>query len=72
MEKANDLLLPFGRSVAFNWKLGNRREAGVLLSHITGSGAESTEVVTAVSRLLKKVVSLLAAILLFPESMKFH
>jgi len=55
VEKANDLLLPFGRSVAFNWKLGNRREAGVLLSHITGSGAESTEVVTAVSRLLKKV-----------------
>ena len=41
-----------------NWKLGNRREAGMLLSHISGSGVEATEVVAALSRLLKQVVSI--------------
>jgi hypothetical protein len=41
-----------------NWKLGNRLEAGMLLSHITGSGVAATEVVTALSRILKQVVSI--------------
>ncbi len=46
-----------------NWKLGNRREAGVLLSHIIGSGSEATEIVTTVSRMLKKIVSFLFSLI---------
>ena len=53
------LLLPICRSLASNWKVGNRREAGVALAHITGSGSEASQVVTALSRLLKKVVRFL-------------
>jgi len=52
---ARALLLPMGRSIASNWKLGNRREAGHVLAHITGSGSTASEVVDALSRLLKKV-----------------
>lgn len=55
-DAALTLLLPLCRSLATNWKVGNRREAGVALAHITGSGSEASQVVTALSRLLKKVV----------------
>jgi len=54
-DAALTLLLPLCRSLATNWKVGNRREAGVALAHITGSGSEASQVVTALSRLLKKV-----------------
>lgn len=52
---ARDLLLPLVRSIAPNWKLGNRREAGIALAHVTGSGPEIGKVVTAMSRVLKRV-----------------
>lgn len=52
---SKDLLLPLGRSVAANWKCGNRREAGVALAHVTGSGAEAGKIVLSLSRVLKKV-----------------
>lgn len=52
---ARDLLLPLVRSIAPNWKLGNRREAGMALAHVTGSGPETGKLVTAMSRVLKKV-----------------
>ncbi len=50
-------LLPPSRAIAANWKLGNRLEAGMLLSHIVGSGTMSTEIISTLSRILKQVVS---------------
>ena len=50
-------LLPPSRAIAANWKLGNRLEAGMLLSHIVGSGTTSTEIISTLSRILKQVVS---------------
>ena len=55
VDAALTLLLPLCRSLATNWKVGNRKEAGVALAHITGSGSEASQVVTTLSRLLKKV-----------------
>ena len=52
---ARQLLLPLSRSLATNWSLGNRREAGVVLAHVTGSGQEAASIVSAMSKLLKKV-----------------
>lgn len=49
------LLLPLARGLAANWKLGNRREAGAGLAHITGSGQEASRLVAAMSKVLKKV-----------------
>lgn len=49
------LLLPFVRGLCSNWKAGNRREAGTVLAHITGSGAEATSIVSSLSRVLKKI-----------------
>lgn len=49
------LLLPLVRSLATNWKLGNRREASYALSHITGSGPIATEIIESFSKLLKKI-----------------
>lgn len=55
IETANKLILPLARSVAANWKNGNRREAGVALAHVTGSGPEASKLVSSFSRVLKKV-----------------
>lgn len=52
---ARELLLPLARGLSANWKSGNRREAGVALSHITNSGHESAALVSGMSRVLKKV-----------------
>jgi len=49
------LLLPIARGLCGNWMLGNRREAGAVLNHITGSGSEAADLVSAMSRALKKV-----------------
>jgi cohesin complex subunit SA-1/2 len=49
------LLLPLARGLTANWKLGNRREAGAGLGHITGSGQESSRLVSSMSKVLKKV-----------------
>ena len=51
----SDMLTPLVRSVAPNWKYANRREAGVVLAHVTGSGTETGKIVSAFSRVLKKV-----------------
>jgi cohesin complex subunit SA-1/2 len=55
VDMARELLLPLARSVAANWREGNRREAGHLLAHATGTGPETAKMVTATSRILKKV-----------------
>jgi ABC-type Fe2+-enterobactin transport system substrate-binding protein len=51
----NDLLLPLARGLTANWNDGSRREAGIVLAHITGSGSEATHIVQAMARQLKKV-----------------
>ena len=48
------LLLPITRVLAFNWKEGNRREAGVALAHLTGSGDNAHSLMSALSKVLKK------------------
>lgn len=48
------LLLPIARVLAFNWKEGNRREAGVALAHLTGSGDNAHSTMSALSKVLKK------------------
>lgn len=52
---AKSILLPLVRSIASNWKLGNRREASYALCHITGSSATASNIIESFSRLLKKV-----------------
>ena len=54
-ESARSFLLPLVRSLASNWKMGNRREASYALSHITSSGTVAAEMVETFSRLLKKL-----------------
>jgi len=49
------LLLPISRALCANWATGNRREAGLVLAHITQSGSESAALVAAMSKTLKKV-----------------
>jgi cohesin complex subunit SA-1/2 len=49
------LLLPLARGLTANWQLGNRREAGAGLGHITGSGHEASQLVSSMSKVLKKV-----------------
>ena len=49
------LLLPLSRSLATNWIDGHRREAGVALSHMTGSGDKAGSYISALSKMLKKV-----------------
>ena len=48
------LLLPISRTLAYNWKEGNRREAGVALAHMTGSGNKAHALMSALSKVLKK------------------
>lgn len=56
-EMVETSLLPICRGLATNWRHGNRREAGVALAHITGSGKSASDLVGAMSRLLKKVLA---------------
>ena len=56
------LLLSSARAVSTNWKLGNRREAGLLLSHVTSSDGETLEILEALVHFLKVIVSLLSLI----------
>jgi len=48
------LLLPIARTLAYNWKEGNRREAGVALAHLTGSGDKAHSLMSTLSKVLKK------------------
>ncbi len=50
-----DLILPVARALTANWTHGNRKEAGVVLSHLTGSGKMVGQTVHLMARLLKKV-----------------
>lgn len=50
-----NLLYPLVRSIATNWSMGNRREAGVALSHITGSSLETSQIISCLSKILKKI-----------------
>eukprot|EP00977_Amphora_coffeiformis_P014558 scaffold4097_cov166-Amphora_coffeaeformis.AAC.15 len=52
---ARNLLLPITRALCANWASGNRREAGLVLAHITQSGSESAAIVAAMSKTLKKI-----------------
>jgi hypothetical protein len=52
---AHDLLLPMARGLVMNWDTGNRREAGLILSHITGSGPDAAKLAAEMSSKLKKV-----------------
>lgn len=54
-ERVDDLLLPFCRTCVANWSSGCRREAGSVMAHIVGSGQTSRQMVTSMSRLLKKL-----------------
>lgn len=51
----NDLILPVARALTANWSDGNRKEAGVILSHLTASGKLTGQTVQAMARMLKKV-----------------
>lgn len=51
----NMLLYPVCRALGTNWKGGNRREAGCILAHISGSGKDAHELVLAMTRVFKKV-----------------
>jgi hypothetical protein len=50
----NNLLLPTARGLAMNWNTGNRREAGVLLANVIGSGSDSADLVATTSAKLKQ------------------
>ena len=52
---SQSLLFPMGRALAGNWEYGNRREAGVYLRHIGGSGQTASEIVASTSRVMKKI-----------------
>lgn len=52
---SQSLLYPMGRAIATNWTNGNRREAGVYLRHICGSGPTAADIVSATSRQMKKI-----------------
>lgn len=54
-ESLHPILLSIGRAVVANWKLGNRREAGVLLSHISNSNTETSDMIKTLSRLLRSI-----------------
>jgi len=49
-----DLMLPLLRPLVQNWNSANRKEAGILLSHITGSGPACAAFLNSASRLVKK------------------
>jgi len=50
-----EFLFPLARSLATNWKgFGNRREAGIALSYLTGFTQETSGVISALSKSFKK------------------
>ena len=51
----HELILPLARSLTANWNDGNRREAGLALAHIAGSGDLASHAIQSMARLLKKV-----------------
>lgn len=51
----NDLIMPLARGLTANWTDGNRKEAGIVLAHVTGSGQQAGHAVQAMARMLKKV-----------------
>lgn len=55
LERVCDLLLPFCRTFVANWSQSNRREAGYAMAHIVGSGQASQQILTALSRIVKKM-----------------
>jgi cohesin complex subunit SA-1/2 len=55
-----ELLQPVARALTANWTNGNRKEAGVILSHLTGSGKLAGSTVHGMARLLKKVGPIVA------------
>jgi cohesin complex subunit SA-1/2 len=50
-----ELVLPIARSLTANWTDGNRREAGIVLSHLAGKGKMTRQTVHVLARMLKKV-----------------
>lgn len=55
-ESVLELLCPISRSLITNWKgFGNRREAGIALSYLTGYSHETTAAVAALSKSLKRI-----------------
>jgi hypothetical protein len=54
-ESILEFLCPISRSLITNWKgFGNRREAGIALSYLTGYSHETTAIVAALSKSLKR------------------
>ena len=46
-------LLPVARCLVANWEFVNRREAGIVLANITGSGQDASKLVAAMAKLAK-------------------
>jgi cohesin complex subunit SA-1/2 len=61
----SSLLLSNARAVCANWKQGNRREAGLLLSHITSSDTRAVDIVEALFNLLKAIVRFLCSFYIY-------
>ena len=57
VRRTKELVLPIARSLTANWTEGNRREAGVVLSHLAGKGKITGQTVHIMARMLKKVRS---------------
>ena len=55
LDRVCDLLLPFCRTFVANWSNSNRREAGYAMAHIVGSGRASQQMLTSMSRIVKKM-----------------
>lgn len=55
VDRVCDLLLPFCRAFVANWSKSNRREAGYAMAHIVGSGQASQHMLTAMSRIVKRM-----------------
>ena len=51
----NDLLMPLIRALTANWNDCSRREAGIALAHIAGSGQIAAHTIHSMTRLIKKV-----------------
>eukprot|EP00934_Nitzschia_sp_Nitz4_P000537 Nitzschia sp. Nitz4//scaffold50_size126154//44740//48960//NITZ4_003680-RA/size126154-augustus-gene-0.125-mRNA-1//-1//CDS//3329553683//537//frame0 len=49
------LVLPIARSLVANWTFGNRKEAGVILSHLTSGGKLTGQTILSLARLMKKI-----------------
>lgn len=58
-----DLLLPFTRGLVSNWAHAGRKEAGIALAYFVGHGAESSRLIGTMSKIAKKVCSVLKCLL---------